>query len=278
MFQLENRIWIFLLMLLPILVLFKFITPLYWNRIERMAFISFMILIILSYVFRKIKVVLSLKFSKKIKHKKIAVVLFLLLIIYALLTPESEKLYSYSFFVTIFIILSCFLQTLFEELIFRGILLNNYLKKNFSVKRSVIYSSIIFGAFHITGVLKSESIGAIFNQMFIAFLLGLFLATVFIYCRNIYFVGILHFMINISGYFSQNSLETNTPIFTLVNLEKFNLMEALSSFIGITLIYSPFLIAAIMLFTQIKKEKPLTRNLITEKPFYLFNTLVKNKL
>lgn len=97
----------------------------------------------------------------------------------------------------IFFTLVMLLIGIFEEVIIRGVILNNMLNKWGYTKagmiKSVILSSLIFGLCHLVNLIGHPSlIITTLTQVMYSFLIGVLFASIYLRCKNIWAVIILH--------------------------------------------------------------------------------------
>lgn len=96
---------------------------------------------------------------------------------------------------------SCFSIGFAEEFCFRGILFPllsvNTLAKFNKITVGAILSSLIFGVFHYVNLIKyPDQIEGVTLQVLIAFAIGVFFCGVLMHIKNLYFMGLLHSLID----------------------------------------------------------------------------------
>lgn len=90
---------------------------------------------------------------------------------------------------------------IFEESINRGFFLSGFLayaqynSRSYKLTRSAIYSSILFGTFHLVNLLGGNS-SAVFQQVFWAFVIGVFLAALRFTTNTLFWGMLIHFLLD----------------------------------------------------------------------------------
>jgi membrane protease YdiL (CAAX protease family) len=151
----------------------------------------------------------------------------------------------------IYTLLIAFIQTLSEELIFRGILLNNILKNTNNLFKAVIYSAILFGVLHLFSLTRTNDYASVLNQVVMAAMAGIFLGSLFVFCRNIYYVAFLHLLINVPAYFKRITVASTIENTNDVSL---SLADNLISSFMVFLLYSPLILVGLFILFKAKKE------------------------
>ncbi|NQX76233.1 CPBP family intramembrane glutamic endopeptidase [Gilvibacter sp.] len=147
-----------------------------------------------------------------------------------------------------------FVQTFAEELIFRGLLINGYLIRGVKIRQAVFYSAALFGSMHLINLSSNTDTVSVLNQTVMATFMGVFLGAIYIHVRNIYWMGLLHMLINLPSYLKKypntfwmesEALATN----------EMNLISTLISSFLILIMFSPFLISGLLML----REKTLSK-------------------
>jgi len=193
----------------------------------------------------------SLKPNQKIINWKYLIPISVTLLIYALVSSNYLNYKNTSISLIIYTLLIAFIQTLSEELIFRGILLNNILKNTNNLSKAVIYSAILFGVLHLSSLIKTDDYASVINQVIMATMAGIFLGSLFVFCRNIYFVAFLHLLINIPAYFKRI---TATSTIENTNDVSLSLADTLISSFMVIVLYSPLILIGLFILFKAKKE------------------------
>lgn len=275
MLKLNPKTWIFLATIIPLMLATRFILPNSLTQLEKGALFFPLIILSIAFFFREIKVIISLRPGSKIEHRTFALPIALALVFLAIWGTQASTFESYTLPFIYFIIIIAYLQTFFEELVFRGLVLNDYLSKNLSITKSIIFTSLIFALFHITYFLKTDDFSSALNQLVIPFIVSFFLGTVYIYCKNIYFNGLLHMFINLSAYFNAIGQMKASQELTFVDFHNIDFVETLISLLGICLFYSPYLLVGLYLLNLMRKENINLPKPHVERPFYIFNSFHK---
>lgn len=97
--------------------------------------------------------------------------------------------------------ITMFLVGVFEEILCRGLILNNMLlhwgSNKKGIIKAVLLSSVIFGISHIVNLISSPSlIITTFSQIIYASFVGVFFAGIYLRCRNIWSVIVLHALVD----------------------------------------------------------------------------------
>ena len=102
--------------------------------------------------------------------------------------PSIEKI--------IFFTLVMLLVGIFEEVLCRGVILNNMLNKwgytKVGIIKSVLLSSLIFGLGHLANLFSYSTPIRTVTQVIYTFLNGILFASIYLRCKNIWAVSILH--------------------------------------------------------------------------------------
>lgn len=98
-------------------------------------------------------------------------------------------------------VLSVFLTGFSEEIVFRGVVLNViydcYEKKGkAAIYNTIIISSFIFSLMHLSNIFSGVTVSGSFIQMICAFGIGCYFGAIYIRCKNIWVLILLHSMIN----------------------------------------------------------------------------------
>lgn len=154
--------------------------------------------------------------------------------------PIESLINNSSIYINIIVI--SIMAPIFEELFFRKLLIDRTIK--YGAKLSIILSALLFGLFH--GNL---------SQFFYAFILGLFLAYVYIKTGKIIYTMILHAFVNFFG--SVASLFLNSSVQNIQQISMANIGD-----ITIILVYASILLIAwiVGLYSIFKKYKKLELN------------------
>ncbi len=100
---------------------------------------------------------------------------------------------------TIVFLLSAFCVGIAEEMAFRGFLFPYITKHSKNIILSMMVNSLIFGLFHYINLFKTpKNIYGISTQVAFAFSIGMFFCGLLLRTKNIYVLGVLHFLFNIS--------------------------------------------------------------------------------
>jgi len=132
---------------------------------------------------------------KKSSFKKVNILYILPLFIISLiplLAGVNPELTSYRF---IYLIFYMALVAFVEEVLYRGIIFNNLKQK--SIKYAVIISAIMFGISHLITMTGGKSLIDVLNQVILAIIIGLILALIMNYTKNIYICIGYHFLNNL---------------------------------------------------------------------------------
>jgi len=270
MLKLNKKTWLFLLLFIVLQILLGNLYPDNFSKLDKIGLNFFFILVLIGLFVRSHKVVISLKPNNKILNWKYLIIIILVLLIYSIYSSNFLDYKNSSFSIILYTLFVAFIQTLSEELIFRGILLNDFLIKTKNLYKAVFYSAIFFGLIHLFSLTKTSDYVAVFNQVIMAFMAGVFFGALFVYCRNIYIIGFLHFLINIPAYFNRIIHSSNTE--TIID-ESVSVLETIFSSIGIILIYSPLLYIGFFILKRIKKNNSFKIEPIIENSF----SIKKNK-
>lgn len=90
---------------------------------------------------------------------------------------------------------------IFEESICRGLFLSAFLAhaqyngRSYKLTRSAIYSSVLFGIFHLVNLFGGNP-GAVFQQIFWAFVLGVFLSALRLTTNSLVWPMLIHFLLD----------------------------------------------------------------------------------
>lgn len=96
----------------------------------------------------------------------------------------------------------------YEEVMMRGLVLNNFINLYGESKKGIIYSvcisSLIFGVAHLCNLVESpQLINATLSQVLYASFIGIFFASVYLRCGNIWAVIVLHGFIDFAADFKR---------------------------------------------------------------------------
>ncbi|MBM6991411.1 MAG: CPBP family intramembrane metalloprotease [Mobilibacterium timonense] len=114
------------------------------------------------------------------------------------------------------------LTGIFEELLFRGVVLNAF-QDAFATKcaktiwASLILSALAFGLMHLTNLASGQNVVGTLMQVIEATAVGLCFGAVYLRCRNIWTVVILHALTDLSGAIGTNARSTTDVQNTNVN-------------------------------------------------------------
>ena len=102
------------------------------------------------------------------------------------------------------------LTGIFEELLFRGVVLNAFqdafaAKSAKTIWASLILSALAFGLMHLTDLTSGQNVVGTLMQVIEATAVGLCFGAVYLRCRNIWTVVILHALTDLSGAIGTNS-------------------------------------------------------------------------
>ena len=102
------------------------------------------------------------------------------------------------------------LTGIFEELLFRGVVLNAFqdafaAKSAKTIWASLILSALAFGLMHLTNLTSGQNVVGTLMQVIEATAVGLCFGAVYLRCRNIWTVVILHALTDLSGAIGTNS-------------------------------------------------------------------------
>lgn len=135
-----------------------------------------------------------------------------------------------------------------EELTFRGIILPTLIENNKhsikGIKKSIIISALIFGGAHFISLFRYDLISVV-CQVIYATIFGLFFSVLLLKGHNIYFLGLIHGIVNfisrinsigVKNYTSENLSADGSGIFSIV---------------AIFVIFAPLLIVAIYMLKRI---------------------------
>ncbi len=228
-----------------------FLYPTEFSRLNTIGFSSLCSLVLIGIFVRSHMVKFSLKPNQKIVNWKYLIPISVILLIYALVSSNYLNYKNTSVSLIIYTLLIAFIQTLSEELIFRGILLNNILKNTNNLFKAVIYSAILFGVLHLLSMTKTNDYASVLNQVIMATMAGIFLGSLFVFCRNIYYVAFLHLLINIPAYFKRI---TDTSTIENTNDVSLSLADTLISSFMVFLLYSPLILIGLFILFKAKKE------------------------
>lgn len=121
-----------------------------------------------------------------------------LVILFILSYPNANimKIYLPSVSIVIESTIYMLIVGFFEESLFRGLIFNNMLKKWGSDKKGVfcalLLSSIIFGIIHSINLTLGEPLLGALVQIFNTTLMGIFFAAIYLRCKNMWAIILLH--------------------------------------------------------------------------------------
>lgn len=127
------------------------------------------------------------------------------------------------------------LTGIFEELLFRGVVLNVF-QDAFASKcaktiwASLILSALAFGLMHLTNLSSGQNVVGTLMQVIEATAVGLCFGAVYLRCRNIWTVVILHALTDLSGAIGTNAQSTVDVQNTNVNAAT-SILSILPSFV-----------------------------------------------
>jgi len=126
-----------------------------------------------------------------------------------------------------------------EEIVFRGLLLNNMIKKwgvnKSGVIKAIIVSALIFGGVHLLNVIVAPPITVIM-QAINAACAGVLFSVIYIRCRNIWAVIIVHMLVDWFALFVQQCFTGGTSIVTSkVSIQQGFLVIFVGSFVPLIL-------------------------------------------
>lgn len=177
--------------------------------------------------------------------------LFVLFMVSDLLTGNLVIDFRYPIRIILYIMV--YLSTgLFEETLYRGLVYQLLIKKwGTSVRgcySAVILSSAMFGSVHLIHfLLGHSSITATLAQMTYATFIGVFMCAVFVRCKSIYPVIILHGVIDIAG--DLNAIAVGGGID-----KSYKTMDVLSAIILCLIVLPLFIYGLIILKKEYKKN------------------------
>ena len=138
-------------------------------------------------------------FSTPFKISNIQAVAFSLTIFLSVLYSKIDTFEDSGLSNIIIFLLSALLVGLTEEIAFRSLIFPLLAKQTNQIVLSMIVSSMIFGSVHYINLFKQpDNIAGISSQALLAFSIGMFFCGLLLRTRNIYVLGFLHFLFNIS--------------------------------------------------------------------------------
>lgn len=139
---------------------------------------------------------------------------------------------------------------IFEEVLCRGIILNNMLNKwgytKAGIIKSVLLSSLIFGLGHLANLFGYSTPIRTLTQVIYTSLNGILFASVYLRCKNIWAVAILH-----AGY---DWLQLVPSIFVPVVAPATQVDTSVSSMLVTGLLYVPFALVGFFLLRKVYVE------------------------
>lgn len=139
---------------------------------------------------------------------------------------------------------------IFEEVLCRGIILNNMLNKwgytKAGILKSVLLSSLIFGLGHLANLFGYSTPIRTLTQVIYTSLNGILFASVYLRCKNIWAVAILH-----AGY---DWLQLVPSIFVPVVAPATQVDTSVSSMLVTGLLYVPFALVGFFLLRKVYVE------------------------
>lgn len=137
--------------------------------------------------------------------------------VFSNLNLDLTKLGSPVITTTIIFTLSMFMVGSAEEIVFRGLLLNNMIEKWGTDKRGVIkaitLTALIFGGSHIFNAFVFP-LGIVIVQTINAITMGLLFSVIYLRCRNLSALIIVHMLVDWFALFMQNCFTGTTSIIT----------------------------------------------------------------
>lgn len=148
----------------------------------------------------------------------------------------------------LFFTLVMFLVGMFEEILYRGIILNNMLDKWGSTKtgmiKAVILSSLIFGLGHLVNLLGGfQAPITTITQVIYTFLNGILFACIYIRCKNIWAVIILHAV--------DDWLCLVSSIYHTVTISTVSIDSSITSMLITSITYIPFALFGFFLLRKV---------------------------
>lgn len=206
--------------------------------------------LIVFYLIKKEKFVnvnlLSYRLDCKIKT---LIPVIILLVIFLVLKYKVFFSVSTSSDVVFLFLLAMFLGVLCEELLFRGYILNLLINNKLSVLKSILISSLLFSLFHIINIIRHNDIWSMFNQIILAFFIGVLFGSLFILTKNIMVITVMHFFINVPASLSYLNIKNALYESELTNM---SFVENLMGSLFLFLIFSPLIFVTIYYLKLIK--------------------------
>ena len=136
------------------------------------------------------------------------------------------------------------LTGIFEELLFRGVVLNAFqdafvAKSAKTIWASLILSALSFGLMHLTNLTSGQNVVGTLMQVIEATAVGLCFGAVYLRCRNIWTVVILHALTDLSGAIGTNARSTVDVQNTNVNAatSMLSILPSLVILLGLTFFF-----------------------------------------
>jgi len=188
------------LFLLVMKIPFDFLLEFLFSDEQKIFFINkilFSVIIICYTIFliRKYR----FQFITGLSKPRLAVVYMYFLPLYILFFNDFSNLKNLTALDLIIPFIGILLHAFAEELTFRGIVLPTLLENNSDsvkkVKKAIIIGALIFGLAHFISLFKYDLISVLY-QVIYAMIFGLFFNILLVKGNNIYFLGIIHGLVN----------------------------------------------------------------------------------
>lgn len=192
------------------------------------------------------------------KNNLVSAMLIFIIVYFSLYNKISlinDKSFNISYLLFISFFIQCIITGIFEE-IFCRVLIYGYVSKHFektkySMLKSILFTSTIFSLMHLTGLFNKDlDLISVINQVLFAFIMGIFLNSVFIISKNLLLVIIMHGMFNFNGMFKSKVLQRNI---TINDVNQSNMDDFIQSFFTFALF--GILIALPILIVALKNKK-----------------------
>ncbi|MDC7996719.1 CPBP family intramembrane glutamic endopeptidase [Gilvibacter sediminis] len=261
LFKIDKRIPLLLLIVLVVGVIIRQFQEVQLPDLLKVLITNGILITTVVILFWSNTVVFSLKLRTGIQVGIWFWISLIACLVFCLATSSGVNLDQYDSIFLIQLLGIVFVQTFAEELIFRGLLINSYLVRGVKIRQAVFYSALLFGGMHLINLSSNPDPISVLNQTAMATFMGVFLGALYIHVRNIYWMGLLHLLINLPSYLKKYP-NTFWMEYETTPASEMDLTSNLISSFLILIMFSPFLISGLLML----REKTLSKlNLDTTK-------------
>ena len=212
MFNLDKRIWLFLLGYVIILftssILFRGVEL----RLVRLGLTYAIVLLYILFIVSSHYMLIGLKPNSRVFNPIIVVPVLILLILINFPFGDDLKTSSWHWSYYLGIPVVALVQCTSEELIFRKIIFRKMFEKSRFIIQSAFISSILFGLFHLVSLLHSGDLTSVISQIMVSVFIGVFLCGLYAFSQNLAVTIIAHMIINSPAYLKRMGINEEVSL------------------------------------------------------------------